>query len=280
MYFCVKGKFGIIVVMPTSRVIGLLLTGLVAAAEAAESSVNLAAPEPLRSVANVRSLTPEQASANLPVQLRGVVTFAFDPHSCFIQDQSAGIFVGNGVEAPPLSAGDIVALEGATDPGDYAPIVKPSRVTLLGRTNLPPATRVSFADLMTGYQDSQWVEVLGLVRAADTAPAQLSLEIDMGGGRVTVFPPNMAETELMRLVDSTVRVRGVCGTWFNKQRQLFGVRLMVSRAEDIVVEEPAAADAFAQPSQPIGSLLRFAPQGAYGHMVKVDGTVVLQQPGR
>jgi len=265
--------------MPTSRVIGLLLAGLFVV-QAAEPAGSRAGGEPLHKVANIRSLTPEQASGHLPVQLKGVVTFVFNPRSCFIQDESAGIFVGNGIEAPPLTAGDVVSLEGVTDPGDYAPIVKPSLVELIGRTNLPPAARVSFADLMAGHQDSQWVELVGLVRAADSEPGQQTLEIDMGGGRVTVFSPNLSPAELMRLVDSTVRVRGVCGTWFNKQRQLFGVRLMVPRAEDIAVEEPAAADVFAQPLQPIGSLLRFAPRGSYGHRVKVAGTVVLQQSGR
>jgi PAS domain S-box-containing protein len=213
--------------------------------------------------------------------LQGVVTFIFNPRSFFLQDQSAGIYVGNGIEAPSLSPGDSVLVEGVSDPGDYAPLVQPSRVLRLGHPDLPSARRVSFADLMTGSEDSQWVELVGLVRAVDGEPqGQRALEIDMGGGRVTVFLPNFPQTNLIRLVDSTVRVRGVCGTWFNKQRQLFGVRLMVPRWEDITVEEAAPPDMLAQPAQPIGSLLRFTPQGPYGHRVKVAGTVVLQQPGR
>jgi PAS domain S-box-containing protein len=252
-------------------------------ARAAEPSTTGSAGQqvPITSVAAVRSLTPEQAAGHLPVRLQGVVTFVFNSRSWFIQDASAGIYVGNGTEAPSLAAGDIVLVEGVSDPGDYAPLVQPSRVQVLGQTNLPPARRVSFADLMTGHEDSQWVEVVGLVRTGDgESQGRRVLEIDMGGGRVTVFPPTLPERDLNQLVDSTVRVRGVCGTWFNKLRQLFGVRLMVPRWEDIVVEEPAARDALAQPAQPIGSLLRFAPQGANGHRVKVAGTVVLQQFGR
>jgi PAS domain S-box-containing protein len=236
---------------------------------------------PFTNASAVRGLTPELAARRLPVRLQGIVTFSFNPRSCFVQDRSAGIYVGNGVEGPPLGAGDIVVVEGLSAPGDYAPIVEPTRFELLGHTNLPPANRVSYADLMAGHQDSQWVEIVGLVRAVDAeSVAQPALEMDMGGGRVTVFLPNLPAPDRARFVDSSVRVRGVCGTWFNKLRQLFGVRLMVSRWEDIAVEEPAPPDVLSQPALPIGTLLRFTPQGPYGHRVKVAGTVVLQQPGR
>ncbi|NOS69776.1 MAG: PAS domain S-box protein [Verrucomicrobia bacterium] len=85
----------------------------------------------------------------------------------------------------------------------------------------------------------------------------------------------------MNLVGSEVSIKGVCGTWFNKQRQLFGIRLMVTSTEDIVVENPAPTNALTQPAQPIGNLMRFTPNAsAYGRRVKVAGSVILHQPGR
>ena len=275
--------------MPGSRLIGLLLIWPMAAISAAAQpevlgQAGLVTPNPSSLITNaqaVRSFAPAVAGQGLKVQLQGVVTYIFDPHSCFVQDDSAGIYVGNGVEFPPVSAGDIVRLEGVSDPGDYAPIIRPTQVQKLGHTNLPPALRVSYADLMTGREDSQFVEIVGLVRTAVRDPeGHDTLEIDMGGGRVTVFVPAHPPSEKMQLVDSTVRIQGVCGTWFNKLRQLFGVRLMVPSWEEVAVIEPASVDLLTQPAQPIGNLLRFAPKGTYGHRVKVVGTVVLQQPGR
>lgn len=271
--------------MPTKHVKVLLrLTWVLVVVGSVSLSGAESEPKPsgiITNAAYVRSLSPEGAAQRLPVRIEGVVTFSFNPRSCFVQDESAGIYVGNGVEAPALSAGDLVRVEGVSDPGDYAPIVVPSRFEVLGRTNLPPARRVTYADLMTGHEDSQWVEVVGLVRTADGRPEeQRAIEVDLGGGRITVFLPNIPHEDLMGLVDSTVRVRGVCGTWFNRLRQLFGVRLMVPRWEDITIEVPAPPDVLGQRSQPIGELLRFAPQGSYGHRVKVAGTVILQQPGR
>jgi PAS domain S-box-containing protein len=257
------------------------VTSMVRSASGSESPAGPAVSFPLTNATAVRSLPAELADHGLPVSLQGVVTFTFNPRSWFLQDQSAGIYVGNGVDAPNLSVGDVVEVEGISQPGGYAPLVQPALVRVMGHTNLPPARRVSFADLMTGREDSQWVEVVGLVRAAYGEPSgQQALEIDMGGGRVTVFVPSLAQSNLVQWVDSRVRVRGVGGTWFNKLRQLFGVRLMVPRWDEVVVEEAAAGDAWAQPGQPIGNLLRFTPQGSYGHQVKVSGTVVLQQPGR
>lgn len=266
----------------------LVLLGAVLAADLAYNARAAEIPVPetretdtLTNAAAVRDLPVEQAARKLPVRLRGVATYVFDGRSCFVQDESAGIFVGNGVQISPLEVGDIVLLEGVSGPGEYAPVVEPSKFQVVGRTNLPMAKKVSFEDLMTGREDSQWVEVAGLVRAVHgDLPDQKILEIVTGGGRLTAFIAGSAHTNLISLVDSQVRVRGVCGTWFNRLRQLFGVRLMVPRLEDISVEEPAATNALAQPAQPIGNLLRFAPHASYGHKVKVEGTVALQQPSR
>ena len=75
------------------------------------------------------------------------------------------------------------------------------------------------------------------------------------------------------------RSRGVCSTQFNHQRQLFAIRLMVPRPEDFAIELPAPENPFAIAARPIGSLLRFAPQEAFGHPVKVAGTVIYFEPG-
>jgi hypothetical protein len=92
--------------MATNHVIGVLLAwlisvlGSVMSVQAAESPARTTdGQQPRITIASaVRDLLPEEAAKGLPVRLRGVATFVFDRHSCFIQDNSAGIFVGNGVE--------------------------------------------------------------------------------------------------------------------------------------------------------------------------------------
>ncbi len=81
-------------------------------------------------------------------------------------------------------------------------------------------------------------------------------------------------------MDCTVRVRGVCSSKFNRRRQLFAVRLMVPRAEDLVVEVPAPKEPFAVAPQPVSTLLQFDPKQSYGHRVKIAATVTYFDPGR
>jgi PAS domain S-box-containing protein len=231
----------------------------------------------------LRHLTAEQADQHYPVKLRGVVTF-FDESlfSRFIQDETAGIYLRESTNTPVLIPGQIVEVEGVTSPGEYAPLVEPLKVHIVGKATLPAAKRTSFDELASGQEDSQLVEVVGIVRSIQPEEATLyqRLEIATGGGRLTVYAMPSSVTNMEELVDSTVRVRGVCSTVFNRQRQLFAIRLMIPRAEDLVIEKPAPREPFAGPVQSIGSLLQFTPQGTYGHRVQVAGTVICQQAGR
>lgn len=276
--------------MAAYRLIGLLLIWLISIASstvsvlAAESPVGvMAAPQSvITNAANIRSLDPEEAAKHLPVRLHAVATYVFDVHSCFVQDDSAGIFIGNGAELPAMTPGDIVEVEGVSEPGEFAPIVRPSAAKIVGHSGLPQPVHVTYDELVTGREDSQWIEVSGLVRAVFNEPSNNpTLEIVSGGGRLTAFVPSFGKSNPASLVDSQVRIKGVCGSWFNKQRQLFGIRLMVPAREDIFVEKEAPTNALVNSAQPIGNLLRFTPKPqAYERRVKVIGTVILHQVGR
>jgi signal transduction histidine kinase len=237
----------------------------------------------LRSAASVRQLTVEQAQQQLPVRLRGVITF-FDGglYSRFLQDETAGIYLFDSLGALELSPGQVVEIEGRTSSGEYAPIVVPQRARVLGTADLPAPKRVSFEQLASGKEDSQFVEIVGIVRSAqiDELSRYHLLEIATGGGRLLVFARQLPVQRGEDIVDATVRVRGVCSTQFNHQRQLFAIRLMVPRSEDLLIEIPAPKDPFATATRPIGSLLQFTPQETYGHRIKVAGTVIYHDPGK
>ena len=241
----------------------------------------------LNSVAEVRALTPEQAQQNIPVHLNGVVTFiSKDIYSCFVEDRTTGIFVAiptlpQDLWPANLAPGQTVEIEGTTSPGEYAPVVTVEQITVTGRTNLPSPKSVSYDQLATGAEDSQFVEIGGVVRSLRKfAMTELyEMEIVTGGGRMLVYAKNLPVTQPDQLVDSSVRVRGVCTTMFNHQRQLFAVELMVPRQEDLQVEIPAPQNPFEIPPRSIGSLFQFTPQESYGHRVKLTGTVTLFVPG-
>lgn len=241
------------------------------------------AAEVLHTAAAVRGLTIEQAQAKVRVKLRGVVTF-FDSnlYSRFIQDETSGIYLYDSGLPVFFAPGDVVEVEGTSSPGEYAPIVVPERITAVGKSDLPAPKRVTYERLASGQEDSQFVEIAGIVRSVQLheSSRHYLIEIATGGGRLSVYARELPVKRTDDLLDSTVRVRGVCSTQFNHQRQLFAIRLMVPRPEDLVIEEPAQNDPFAISARPIGSLLQFAPQESFGHRVKLTGTVIYHEPGR
>jgi PAS domain S-box-containing protein len=240
--------------------------------------------EELRTAEQVRRLSTQQADLHYPVRLRGVVTF-FDekiPTSAFrfIQDDTAGIYfyVDGSTNNPPLRAGQVVEMEGVTGAGSFAPVVTSRKIRIVGESKLPEAKPVTFDELASGQEDSQFVEIRGLVRAVhfDEQISSYVIELATGQGRLTVVASRLPVSQGEDLVDSTVRAKGVCITHFNSQRQLFDIGLLVPLPEDLVIESHAPSDPQYIPEQPIKSVMQYSWGGAYGHRVKVSGAVTLR----
>jgi hypothetical protein len=240
------------------------------------------AAEELQQAEQVRRMTIQEAERHIPVRLRGVVTF-FDPalYSHFVQDDTAGIYLTTSTNLPPLVAGQLVEVEGVTGAGEFAPVVIPIRVKVLGEAPLPAAQPAATEQLVGGQKDSQFVEVRGVVRSVNYENETQNYLVDIvtDGERFTACCKELPVSDPETLVESFVKVRGVSATLFNRQRQLFGFRLLVPRRADLVIEKPADSNPFDIPTQGISSLLQFTPQGTFGHRVKVAGSVTYQESG-
>jgi signal transduction histidine kinase len=235
----------------------------------------------LTNAQQIRELTPEDAGRNLPVRLRGVITY-YDPpiNNLFVQDATAGIFVLMDTNlGANLAAGQEIALSGVTAPGDYAPIIKPTAVRMLGPGSLPTPKFVSFDQLAAGGEDSQWVEVRGLVRSATTSKERYSenryyLCLLVAGQRLTVSVHGLTKAEADALVDTRVRVRGVAYTRYTMKRQLSAPWIAASTPADVVIEQRSAGE----PEEvSLAGLAQFNTQSNYGHRLKVSGVVTLQK---
>jgi signal transduction histidine kinase len=231
----------------------------------------------LTNAQQVRELAPEIAEKNLPVCVRGAVTFYDAPlFNLFVQDSSGGIFV---LVVPNIytniSAGQEVEVEGVCDKGDYAPIVKALTIHILGDVRLPAPRRVSIDQLFTGLYDSQWVEVSGVVRSTTVLDGRHYLTLAVNGQRVMTYVENLSEADAAKLINTTIRLRGVCYSRYNMKRQLRVPWLAISGADDITIEQPSAP----QPKEiSIDNLAQFNSSGFSGNLVKVSGVVTLQKP--
>jgi diguanylate cyclase (GGDEF)-like protein len=216
----------------------------------------------------------------MPVKLHGVVTaLSGYKNSFFLQDRTAGISVDR-TDTADVRVGDLVEVSGSSGAGSFAPIVLASSVLVEGHASPPWAPRVSFGDLFGGAQDSQWIEVQGIVHSAKISDLfghdVLSLSLDIGGGSVRVLLQNFAGIDSSRLIDSTLRVRGVCSTSFNDRRQFVGLAMFVPDRGDIEVIR-SASEPFSGSAIPVRNVLQF---GQGRHRVKVTGISTYQIPGQ
>jgi len=236
----------------------------------------------LSTVAEVHALTPQEAGRGYPVRLRGVVTY-FDPTVpfTFLQDATGGIYINSATDASlRLEAGQLVEAEGESDPGYFAPSVYRARFRVLGRAPMPPVHRLTLEDMVSGQQDSNWVEARGIVQSLERdVRGRLSMVLAAGPHRFYATVQGFGPELPRHLVDASVAVRGACGAVFNEKRQLLGLNLYVPQPSAIVVEAPAPADPFALPLRPIQTLMRFVPGEKSGHRVRIRGVVTLQTPG-
>jgi PAS domain S-box-containing protein len=236
----------------------------------------------LRSVQEIRRLRPEEAAQRHPVQMQGVVTYC-DPEwgAIFFQDETAGIYVNSGGLDLALELGSLVELEGVTAPGEYAPVVMEPTFRRLGDGRFPEPLLCAWEEASSGRQDSQWVQMEGVVQSASIRDGHLFLEVVERGRRFqAVLPGFWDEPFPGELIDAYVRLRGACGTIFNQQRQLVGVRLFVPDLDHIIIEKRAPSDPFALPIQRVNNLLRFSAAEVTDHRVRVQGVVTHYRPGQ
>ncbi len=238
----------------------------------------------LTTVAAVRTLPPSQASQHIPVHLRGVVTTPNGwGNSFFFADATAGIAVDPTDPVPRFHAGDLVAIEGESVQGWFAPSVAADKVTVVGRTELPKTTLFQMSQLIGGDQDSQWIELRGLVRTAEVETIwdrpTLVLTLDTGNGVLSVRVMDFSSGGFARLQDAIVRVRGVCATAYNDRRQLVGMRVFVPSLHEVLVEKPGYENPFDAPLRTLNSLMQFGQGSAPFHRIRVRGTVTYQGPG-
>jgi signal transduction histidine kinase/CheY-like chemotaxis protein len=235
----------------------------------------------VETAAAVRALEPRRALLRYPVRLEGVVTYS-DPVEklLFIQDRTAGIFVSirNAAQEVPRP-GQRVEVVGSTDAGDFAPTVVLSRIRILpGSGRMPEPATFTADELMEGRQDSNWVEVSGVVRSVREESRHPVIEVANGNDRMRALvlaDPAWAAG----LIDSRVRVRGVCGTVFNRRRQVIGIQLFVPGPAFVHIEE-AAPDPFTLAPTLIAGLMQFSLKHSPDHRVRIQGLAVLEIPGR
>src|SRR5579885_3045340 len=147
------------------RVVLLSLLSLALAATVV-AQTPVSAGSVLTSARQVRQLSPEDVALSPAVHIRGVVTY-YDPvgPNLFVQDSTGGLWVDSprGLKDPP-SVGQLLDVTGTVMQG-FMPYVGKASWKILGTAPMPKPIVVTYADIATATDDSQWVQMQGIVRS-------------------------------------------------------------------------------------------------------------------
>ncbi|HTQ50294.1 MAG TPA: sensor histidine kinase [Candidatus Acidoferrales bacterium] len=278
---------------PNALICSVILVWVIAVdSRAAESTeTNPSAPpgaassvSVLTNAEQVHWLTREEAAKGEPVLIRGVVTCAlpeFPFNAAVVQDHTAGIYVDhwNPPLGVPPQVGELVEVEGITDPGDFAPRVHAVRITRLGTGELPPPIRPYWDQLINGSLDTEFVEMEGIVTTvrADgvtllTHGGKIKVQIlgTEGGTNNVAFKP---------YENALIRLRGCLFASWDATTHEVKVSEVRMFTPAVTVVEPAPVDAFAATKKRVMDLLQFDPQASALRLVKVSGQIVAGRGG-
>jgi signal transduction histidine kinase len=239
--------------------------------------------ELLTNAVDIISLREDRAASRIKVLVTGIVTVDVPTlgGSFFVQDATGGVFVDNRV-GPMPEAGDVVCVSGVTEKGAYAPLITVSTFVKRGTAPLPPARPVSIDSLMAGAEDSQRIEISGIVRAAQISPTEsnLDLAIASAGYRFHAFPKLPKGMDPQSLIGARVRLRGTAGAFFNQvQRRLTAVKLFMPSPDDFTVEATETNDPFGKPLLALGNIAQYRKDKQPEERIHVKGRVTYQRAG-
>ena len=227
-------------------------------------------------------LTRREAAGGQRALIRGVVTCALPEFAAAaVQDSTGGIYIDrwDGSLGKPPQMGELVEVEGFTDPGDFAPRVHAVRITRLGTGELPLPVHPYWDQLINGSLDTQFVEIQGVVTSVSADGVTLLTH----GGKINVrlFGTN-GETNgvaLQGYADALIQLRGcLFASWDGLTHQV-NVGEVRMYAPSVTVVEPAPEDAFAVTPKRATDLLLFDPQASALRRVKVAGQIVHERDG-
>lgn len=241
-------------------------------------------PEVLTSIAQVRRLPVGEVNRHR-VHLHAIVTY-FDSVApdFFLHDATGGIWVLWKPSLPHPKLGELLDIEGEARMEDFAPEIVNPRWKAIGIGNFPKPKHPTYQQMISTVEDSEWVEVEGIVRQATfmhrTDNERLfSLNVALPGGNIDVQIPWENPPVPNGLVDARIRVVGVCGAEFNIHNQQVGVQIYVSGLNQISVLDAPEHDPFSQRPYPIGRLQTYGADNPGGHRIKVGGMITAVLPG-
>ena len=226
----------------------------------------------VRTVRQVRDLSPEDVRSSIPVRLRGTVTY-FDPWTdvFFMQDATGGIAVDTVADRRMWTPGQVVEVTGIAGAGGRAPLVIQPSIQVLGTGPLPAAVSIPPGDTKTGRYDYRRVSIGGMIESTFIEPkGQLAMAMNAGGRKVAVRVLAYPTADFLSLVGARVTVRGLASSTWDVWGNVVNLQVRSSSMEDVIVERPAVPS-YQLPVSPVRSLAAIPSRALPEERVRIHG---------
>lgn len=230
--------------------------------------------EPILSIGQLRSLTPEEAARGLPVHISGVITRCTH-NEIYLQEDDEAVFITPIHDRELYQLGDYVEFFGITTEGHFIPMVLEVSSRLIEHRTLPVPFRPSYRDLASGRLDCRWVEVAGVIRSVQRhSSGKMACYLAVDGALLKIEVAQSLEYSRLQLTGATVRLRGVTGGLKNHQRQIVQPIVWVTpNPETFRIETQLPDDLFSLSVQAISTLLSYSSSVRPATVSKIAGQV-------
>lgn len=258
---------------------------------------------PLRTLQDLKVLSRVDVQDQPKIRVRGIVTqrnegllnpVDADLAVFKMQDNASGITVtlkpwgrewstfweGSKEEKRAIQPGVEVEVEGSLYPGDWAPNIHASKVTILGKKDLPTPLRPSESELYSGAIRALRIRVSGVIQGStkDGTRKRINIKLSTGTGYTTIRLPENKESASTQLLDAEVEVTATTNAMFNQRGEFTGLHLTPNHLDDIVVKKAPTKEPFAQKKLPLNQLNQYTLGGTPQHRRLTEGTVTYIGP--
>ncbi len=231
----------------------------------------------MRSISEIRSLSPERAAEGLPVEVEGqVVNVHARYYGLFIHDGQNGIYIERAqtILFSGVAFGDVVRITGTTVKGGFMPGISARNFEVLSKQPLLKSRPFRPGDFFKPALDCEWVSVEGRVIEQKVVEYYESIvvKLEVFDSVIDVQIPysESALRKIASLMFKRVVFDAVVGTSYNDERQMIGRVFFAASADQLrVVEEEVPSEDIE--TVPIHELLRV--DSDTGTQIRTQGTV-------
>ena len=264
--------------------IAAAFTAVLLAAAAATSAADL--PEGVMTIADVKSLEPQQLLAHPPFRIRGVVTWRAG-EQIIVQDETTAIYcyrkAASGADAPldpAIEPGIEVEVTGWGERGGFGPRLRIGSVRVIGPGRLPEPRDVDPVKASAGAHDTEFVRLTGVVLGSKPEGTAVRLLMDADGTTFTaILGRDNLPCDPAELVDAVVMVTGIAWPRSNIRGENMGLDLACRGPDQFRLVEKPPTKPFGSPQVGIDSIARYASLRRPGRIIQTEGTLIHAIPG-